>query len=296
MNYQIISDGSCDLAPETAAAHNIKIVPFYVAFEEEPYQKEIEEIAVRDFYQKMVDHPHSFPKSSLPNVTDYLAAFRPYVEQNIPIICLCITAKFSGSYAAACNAKELLLGDYENAKITVIDTTVNTVLQGILVLEAAKMQKAGMSYEETIHSIEEIRSSGRIFFTIGSMDYLGHGGRVGKLVGVVGKSLGIRPLITLKEGEIFPSGIALSRNKSKDKVIEMVKKHFVKHALNPDAYTVVVGYGYDYEEAAAFRDRLLASLQEYSHIKTLELYQIGATIGVHTGPYPLGVGILKKVC
>ena len=86
MNYQIISDGSCDLAPETAAAHNIKIVPFYVAFEEEPYQKEIEEIAVRDFYQKMVDHPHSFPKSSLPNVTDYLAAFRPYVEQNIPII------------------------------------------------------------------------------------------------------------------------------------------------------------------------------------------------------------------
>jgi fatty acid-binding protein DegV len=55
--------------------------------------------------------------------------------------------------------------------------------------------------------LEAVKESGRIFFTIGSMDYLRHGGRIGKLTGIVGSLLDIRPLITLREGEIFPSGV-----------------------------------------------------------------------------------------
>lgn len=294
MTYQIISDSSCDLEPNLAQEHNIKIVPFYIAFGTESYQKEIEQIAVQDFYQNMVNHPHDFPKSSLPTVTDYIQAFQPYVESGIPIICLCITSKFSGSYNSACNARDLLLHEYKQAKIAVIDTMVNTVLQGIMVLEAAKMQESGISYEEAIQKIESIRSSGRIFFTIGNMDYLIHGGRVGKLAGKISNTLGIRPIITLKDGEIFPSGITISRNKSKEKIIDLVKKHFSKITQDLNDYTIVVGYGYDYEEAAAFRDQLYNSLKQYSNIYSINLRQIGATIGVHTGPYPLGVALLKK--
>ena len=63
-SFQIISDGSCDLTPEWASEHNVKVVPFYVSFDHEHYYREVEEISIREFYQKMVDHPDVFPKKS----------------------------------------------------------------------------------------------------------------------------------------------------------------------------------------------------------------------------------------
>lgn len=294
MQYQIITDGSCDLGEELPKELGIRVVPFYVTFDGETYKKEIEEVGVREFYQRMVDYPDVFPKSSLPSIQDYVEAFTPYAKAGKDIICLCITTKFSGSYNAAMSARELVLEEYQDIRIAVIDTTVDTVLQGIVVMEAVRMQQAGLSFEETIRQIERIKPTGRIIFTVGNFEYLIHGGRIGKVMGVAAATLGIKPLIMLREGEIFPTGITRSRAKARKKLIEQVKEHFDKLKESPDNYQIVVGYGYDWEEAVAFRDQLLESMQGYSHIKEIEIYQIGATIGVHTGPYPLGMGLLKK--
>ncbi len=294
MAYQIITDGSCDLDPKMAKDNGLIVVPFYVSYDGEKYYKEIEEVGIRDFYQHMVDEPKVFPKTSLPSVQDYIEAFTPVLEAGKDIVCICITTKFSGSYNSASNAKSILEETYPDARIEVIDATVNTVLQGILVLEAAKMQQRGDSYEEVIAGVERIKGTGRIFFTVGSMDYLIHGGRVGKLAGIAAGTLGIKPLITLKDGEIFPGGIARGRKRSKAKIIELVLKHFEEIKESPDDYTFVVGYGYDYEEGVAFRDELLQALQSVSHVSEIDTFQIGATIGVHTGPYPLGVSLVKK--
>lgn len=294
MSYQIISDGSCDLGTEIPSKYGIKVVPFYVTFDGETYQKEIEEVSVRDFYQKMVDYPDVYPKSSLPSIQDYVEVFTTYAREGKDILCLCITTKFSGSYNAAMNARTMVQEEYPDVKIAVIDSTVDTVLQGILVLETVRMQQAGLSLEETVEQVERIKPSGRIIFTVGSFDYLIHGGRIGKVMGAAVSVLGIKPLIMLREGEIFPTGITRSRVKARKKLIEQVKEHFEKQNENPDDYQIVVGYGYDYEEAVAFRDQLLSSMQGYSSIQSIEIYQIGATIGVHTGPYPLGMGLLKK--
>ena len=62
-NIQIISDGALDLSPELCKEKDIRVVPFYVSFDGEHYYKEIEEIGIRDFYQRMVDDPKTFPKS-----------------------------------------------------------------------------------------------------------------------------------------------------------------------------------------------------------------------------------------
>lgn len=292
--FQIISDGSCDLPPELTKEKDIIVVPFYVSFDDEHYQKEIVEIKIRDFYQKMVDESKVYPKSSMPSTQDYMDAFLPVVKQKIPIICICITTKFSGSMQSAMNAKTMLLEDYPDAQITVIDATVNTVLQGQYVLEAVRMRDSGAGYEETINRLEEIKSTGRIFFTVGNMEYLKHGGRIGKVAGIAGSVLGIRPVITLKQGEIFPSGIARSRKKSMDKTIDLIVNYLEEQKEPIDHFSVAVGYGYDHDEAVAYRDTVLHVLREKYGLQEIPIYQIGATIGVHTGPYPLGLGIIKK--
>lgn len=101
-------------------------------------------------------------------------------------------------------------------------------------------------------------------------------------------------MILLKEGEIFSNGVARSRKKSIEKVISQTREHFEKNQLDPNKYEIVVGFGYDHDEAVAFRDKLLESLKEYSSITNVDIYQIGATIGVHTGPYPIGVALLER--
>jgi DegV family protein with EDD domain len=292
--FQLISDSSCDLPTELTEQCGIRVVPFYVSFDQEHYYKEIEEMPVRQFYEEMVAHPDVFPKSSLPSIDDYMEAFLPYVKEGVPIICICITTKFSGSYNAAVNAKNILLEDYPDAKITVIDSWVDTVLQGILVMEAVRMREDGISYEKTVEVLEQQKLTGRIIFTTADISYLKSGGRLGKLISIANNTFKIKPLIILKEGEIFPFGIARSRKKSLDKLITQTRKHFDSIGESPDDYQIVIGYGYDKEEAREFRDRLLEDLKTYSHIDEIDLYQIGAGIGVHTGPHPLGIGLLKK--
>lgn len=295
MNFQIISDGSCDLPQELTKEKNIHVVPFYVSFDDTNYFREMVDISVRDFYQKMVDQAGVYPKSSMPSVQDYYDAFEIYVKQNIPVICICITEKFSGSVSSANNARNMILEDYPDAQITVINSEVDTVLQGIYVLEACKLRDQGFDYDESVRRLLDIRSSGRIFFTVGNIEYLKHGGRIGKVAGVAGSVLGIKPLITLKEGEIFPSGITRSRKKSMDKVIEMLIQYIDESFKESSEYSLCIGYGYSYEEAEEFQAMALEKLANYG-IKEIPLYQIGATISVHTGPYPLGFGIVKKAC
>ena len=125
--FHIISDGSCDLPTTLTQEKNITVVPFYVSFDEEHYLKETVDIAVRDFYQMMVDKKGVYPKSSMPSIQDYAEVFRPFAENDIPVICICITTKFSGSLQSAQNAKELVLEKYAEARITVLDSTVDTV-------------------------------------------------------------------------------------------------------------------------------------------------------------------------
>ncbi|MBP3457644.1 MAG: DegV family protein [Lachnospiraceae bacterium] len=293
--FHIISDGSCDLPPDLTREKNVTVVPFYVSFDDTHYLKENVEIGIRDFYQQMVEKTGVYPKSSMPSIRDYEEAFLPFAEAGIPVICICITTKFSGSMQSALNARSLLLEKYPQAEITVIDATINTVLQGQYVLEAVKLRDHGVSYEDAIARLEEIKSTGRIFFTVGNMEYLKHGGRIGKVSALAGSLLNIRPVITLKQGEIFPSGIDRGRKRTLKKVMDLLLEYLQESSLEINCYSLAVGYGYDVEEGLAFRDQALSVLHEKGYdIDELPVYQIGATIGVHTGPYPLGFGIIEK--
>lgn len=295
MAYRIVTDGSCDLPVEFWSKMDLTVVPFYVSFDSVNYEKEIADIPIRDFYNKMVADSKTYPKSSMPSVQDYIDAFTPLVKGHFDIICICITTKFSGSLQSATNAKNMLLEEYPDAKITVIDSTIDTVLQGIYVLEAVKMQQNNVPYEDAVAELESIKDTGRIFFTVGSLDYLSHGGRIGKLSGLTGNLLGIRPIITLKEGEIHNSGISRGRNKSLEKVKELLLQYLQENQKAMDDYSLCIGFGYDIEEAKSFRDETIAFLSSHGYqLNDIPMYQIGATIAVHTGPYPLGYGIVKK--
>ena len=295
--FELISDGSCDLPADYVSANEVTVVPFYVTFDGENYFKEGTQLSVREFYQRMVDDPKTFPKTSMPAIQDYADVFSGFAKEGKAVICICISSKFSGSFQAAVNAREVVLEEYPGARIFVIDARINTVLQGLYVMEAVKLRDAGKEPEESVKILEDIRSSGRIFFTVGNMDYLKAGGRIGKVASLAGSVLGIRPVITLKEGEIFGSGVGRSRRSTVAKSLELLINYVQEIHATPEEYVLDIGYGYDYDEAVAFRKQVVEALGKIGFStaeKDIPLLLIGAGIAVHTGPHALGVTILRR--
>lgn len=296
--YEIVSDGALDLGLERTNELGVQVIPFYVSPNGgENHKKEIIELDIRDFYQYLVDNPNIFPKTSMPSVQDYLDIFEKIAKAKKDIICLTITSKLSGSYNSAIGAKQILEENYPDIQVAVIDTTVVTGLQGMLVEEVVKMKQADFSFNQIVEKIEELKETGRIFFTLQTMDYLVHGGRVGKLSGMAAGKLGIKPIITIQDGELFNGGIARGRKKAISKVIDNLVDYFKENDLNPNDYLFKVGFGYDKSETTAVIEKLnKAILQEDPNFnQKISVFQIGATIAVHTGPDPLGIAILKKV-
>ena len=294
MDYKIISDGCCDLGKDIIEQYQLRIVPFCISFDEENYYKEIEEIGIREVYDRMVNNPDVYPKTSLPSVQNYIDVFTEYVEQNIPVICICFTPSLSGSYNSACNAKEIVCEDHPEAKIAVINSQAATVSQGLMVIEAGRMRQDGVSYEECVEILEKMKKTNRIFFTVGNVDYLKHGGRIGKLAELASSALALKPLITLVDGAIEASGIGRSRKKTIAKTIDLMDGYFAETGDSMEDYSYAVGFGYDMDEGKKFYKQVEDHIREKAGEIPVSLIQIGATIAVHTGPHALGIGCVKR--
>ena len=151
--YQIISDSSCDLPDDLRKALGVGIVPYYATFDMVTYHKELIDLTADVFYDK-IKESKQFPKTSLPPIQDYIDVFEPYLKEGKDVLCICLTAKFSGSFQSANNAKQILLESYPERRIEVFDSISVTGTQGLLVWEACKMQQEGMDLDTLLAKLE----------------------------------------------------------------------------------------------------------------------------------------------
>lgn len=293
-DFRIVADTSADLSEEIIKEKEIVTVPFYVMQEEDVYKKHRVELFDHEFYTWMIENPKLMPKSAAPSVDDFYQVFTELVEKGEKVLCICITVKFSSSYQNACIAKDLVLEKYSDARIEVVNSICNTVLQGLVVYEATRLRESGASLEYAAAELERIKPSGRIFFTIGSMDYLTMGGRIGNLAGKVSGVLDLRPIIRLSEGEIHLAGLARGRLKSLSKVLNAGKEYMKSSFKDISEFSAAVGFGYDRDEALKFKAQFEEMLREIGLWVDAPIRVIGAVIGVHTGPLPLGFGVVRK--
>mgnify|MGYP003247319958 FL=1 len=288
--YQIISDSACDLTELYIKKHNIEIVPLTASLDGETYLKDKTEINRKDFYTTMVENPDIFPKTSLPSVESYETVFRKYAEQNIPVVCFTISIHLSGSYNSASMAKDVVEEDYPDAKIVVLDSQQDTVSQALIIDQVVRMQNDGIPFDTMIENTKKLMGTARIFFTVGSLDYLRIGGRIGKMaISATGK-LGIKPIIILKDGEVNLGGVGRNRGKLKKNLIQIADKYLTENGK--DNFVVSIGYGYDAIEGVAFKDEVEAGLSVKLNGDTN--VEIGVITAVHTGPHAIGIGVIQK--
>lgn len=292
--FKVISDTACDLSKEYTDSNNIGLVPLYVTFDGEKYYKEQIDITDDEFYRQMIEEG-SYPKSSLPTIQDFIDAFMPSVTAGVPIICICISTLFSGSYNSATNARDQILEDYPDAKITIFNSMQNSSSMALFVHEAERMSKDNVDYDDAVRVLTRMTDLGRIYFTVGSLDYLQKGGRIGKLARLISGKLSILPVIVLKNGELNIGGISRTRKKAKLSMLDCCKKHFSDNDLSYEDYLFNVDSGCDFEEKDEYRQ----VVEETFSVKCVESTEyfptrIGVATACHTGPYALGIGIMPK--
>lgn len=295
--FCIVSDGSCDLPEQTVRENDVAIVHFLVSFDGQEYKKEGVEIPLRDFYQRMVDAPKTYPKTAAPSPKDFYDVFQSAARKGQDIICICISSKLSSSVQSAQIAKQMLQEEYPDIRIAVVDSLCATLMQSVYVLEVCRMRDAGYSFDDTLKIMEDLKKTARIFFTVGSFDYIQHGGRIGKMTSIAGTLLNIKPLITLQDGEIHSSGVKRGRKKSLDGIVELLISYLRKSDCTSADCGIIIGYGYDYEEACQLQKLTQKRLTEVfgDDAQTeIPVCQIGATIGVHAGPTSIGYGVVQR--
>lgn len=295
MNFGIVSDSSCDLPESYVQTEQVEIVSFYLSFDGEEYYREGKEISIPEFYQRMAENPDCFPKTSMPSIQDYVDAFLSFVKKGLPVLCICLSRKLSGFLQAAVNAKQVVEEQFQGARIEVVDSCLATALQGMLVKNAVEMRNAGKTLDEAAEALRSLRQSGHIFFTTDDLKYLEHGGRIGKAASVAGSVLKIKPLIQFYDGELGSAELCRGRKKSLQKIIDKMESYIQDLKIEPEDYFLVTGVGLWVPEYDEFKMRLRERLGTSGfHVREWEDIQIGATIGVHTGPYPLGAGLLRQ--
>ena len=295
MKFDIVCDSSADLPPVFAQENHIGVVPFYVSLDSDHYLREGVDISVTDFYQMMIDHGDYAPKTSTPTIQDYTDAFRPSVAAGTPVLCICLTQKFSSSMQSALNAKAVLEEEYPGARIAVIDSQLATALQGLLVKEAVRLRSLVVELEQAVSLLEDIRHTGQIFFTTKDLKYLQRGGRLSRTASIAGSMLNLKPILYFHDGDLDKAEVCRGRKKSLKKIVDNFFNYLEANHIDLSQYLFGTGIGAEVEEYEEFI-HVLEERFEATGIHPSEWFkvQIGATIGVHTGPYPMGLGILKK--
>lgn len=285
---KIISDDACDLTKEEVEKYDIDIVRFKISDEDGNDIENVEKL-----YEMEINNPKMRFFSACPSVDEYYQLFRTYAEKGCDIISVAISAKFSGSHNSACVAAQMIREEFGDVKIMAVDSMKNSATQGLFVINLARLVENGKSFEEIKKYIEDDPDGGKILFTVGNLNYLIAGGRVGKLKGLVANKLNIKPIITMKDGVLASGGFGIGIKNTLNKLIDMAKSYFEKTKQNIKDFVFCVGCGCNREEGENFLKLCKEKLGLGDN--QIKINQIGSTTIVHTGPNTYGFSFIKRV-
>ena len=286
--YKILADTSCDMPAVVFAEKNVTYVPFNVSFDQQNYIEELKDITPDAFYEKIITEK-LFPKTSLPSVQTYMDAMEAELKEGKDVLCLCLSSKFSGSYGSAVNAANILSEEYPERIIRVVDTTCATGCEGLMVLEACRMRDADMEIDSVVEKLDKMKESACLYVTVDSLDHLQKGGRIGKASAMAGAILNIKPIISMKDGELQPEGKVRGSKKALKTIMDLSRE---KMGSEKEQYRVLLVRGEKerHESAVEMADELRTEGYDVYE----DVWTVGITIGAHIGPTPIAICMMKK--
>ena len=192
--YQLLTDSCCDLPYQTLHDHQVEFVSMHFTVNGTDYEDDLGEdhYDINAFYEQLKQNV--MPTTTQVNVGQFVDFFTPYVKANTPILYVGFSRGLSGTFNSATPARAMLLEEYPDAQIYLVDTLAACAGEGQLVLDAIEKRDAGMPIDELAHWLTAHRLDYRMWLTGDKLDYLYHGGRVSRTSAALGTMLNIKPV------------------------------------------------------------------------------------------------------
>ncbi len=275
MSVRIIIESTTNLPP--ALRERVTVLPLRLRFGQEELVDGVD-ISDREFYERLPGSPE-LPTTSQgsPYEFEQLYAALP-VEDTAVVITL--SAELSGNYQSACIAAAGFEG-----RVWVVDSRSVTIGTGILTEYALKLADMGLDAGEIAQALEAQRERIGIFATLDTLEYLRRGGRISKSVAVAGGVLGIKPVVSVKEGKVALVGTARGAKQGGAKLAKEMER-----GLDRDMPWML---GYTGVEDSHLQ-RFIAEHPALWEGETPPQAVIGSVVGCHVGPGAVCVAFFEK--
>jgi len=279
MPVKIVTDSTSDLPPQVVRELGITIVPVYVRFGDKVYRDGVD-INQDEFYRKLaVSFVH--PSTSQPSPGDFADVYRKLAKETDEIVSIQVTSKLSGTYDSAIRGREMASS---GCHIEVVDSLSVSMGLGLIVMAAARLAEAGESLQIIIDEVRQAILQTRIYGLFDTLKYLLLGGRIGKAKALLSSLLNVKPLLTMRDGELIPSGLVHTYAKGIERLFGFVKNTF-------DIQELAIVYSTAPDEANSLRERMSSIFNE----EKIHLARLGPALGVHGGPGTLVLALREKV-
>ncbi len=273
----MVTDSTADLAPELVEELGVTIVPLQVIFGNEAYREGVD-ITTEEFYERLVKS-RQLPTTSAPSVGDFQEVYERLLKEVDSIVSIHIGAKLSGTVQAAQTARQSLA---KPERVEIVDSQATSLAMGFAIMEAAEAARAGAKLAEVKAAAESAVQRIHVLFMLDTLEYLRRGGRIGRARAYLGALLSVKPILALREGEIYPEERVRTRARGLERIIQSGIRH-------QNVKLAAVGHSTTPDEAESIRERLAMA---FPNVK-VHLIRFGPVIGTHGGPGLVGVGVME---
>ena len=190
MSWLIAADSSCEIRTLSCSVSdvNFSLIPFKIIIGDKEYIDD-EDLDVDDMLREMTEYKGA-SRTSCPSPHDWAEVFK--TADNV--LAITISHNLSGSYNAAVSAREMVLEEYPEKNIFILDTlSCAGALAGAAEL-ADKLIGEGSSFNKVCSAIKEFTENSHIMFGLASFENLAKAGRVNRVVGYIAGKLNMRVL------------------------------------------------------------------------------------------------------
>jgi DegV family protein with EDD domain len=216
----IVTDSTAHFEDPTAPQKlGVTVVPLTIQFGRQYFREGID-LSEDEFFSRMSTSAQP-PTLHAPAADDFRAIYADIRKSTDQILSLHISSKLSQTCARARTAAEDFLG---RCQINVLDSWTTSVGLGILVEAAAQAADEGKSLSDIVRIVRGMIPHIYAVFFVDTLDYLEHSGLIGQSQSILGTMLGIKPFLSIEEGEIIPIEKVRSRDKAIDKLTEFASE------------------------------------------------------------------------
>lgn len=275
----IVTDSAASIPDEMARELGISVIPMQIVKDGEAFTLG-RDITAADVYGAM--RQGKVLKTSQPLIPHIVEVYEKALDKAEKVLSIHISSKLTSTAATCMMAADMV----DSGRIKVIDSCNLTILYGLGCIKAARLALDGAGPEECEALADRVIERIRGWLAVPSLRYLAQSGRVSKVLSTIGTLLSIKLILRMGEGEVHLADKYRTSQNGLEKLLERGLAESGGHAE-----TLCFVHADNLEEARLLSELVLPRISCKEHIFT----DIGPTIGVHTGPGPVGLAVLPDV-